>query len=309
MDAAWQSGHRNRRTRRALLSIFGSGARHWACTVATTPVQPAILPARSPGRSEQRFVLVREAAYLLVIRDGRLNLRIITCDPPRRRRSHGLLTALDGQRRPLARARIDVIEGIAVTGDDCDDALSEHTRRVGDLSAQLAWTMGLDADDVRLMSRAASLHDIGKIGIPQAILRKPARLTDAEMRIMQTHTTIGFYILGGSADPLLQLAAAIALSHHERWDGTGYPHALAGREIPLAGRIVAVADAFDALTNDRPYRNRSAVAQALAEISGQRGTKFDADVVDALQAVAVDGEFHDAGRSSAPASFSYRSIA
>jgi putative two-component system response regulator len=127
------------------------------------------------------------------------------------------------------------------------------------------------------------------------------------MRVMRTHTTIGAHILGGSEDPALQLAALIALFHHERWDGTGYPHQAAGETIPFAGRIVAVADAFDALTTDRPYRSACAMAYAIDEITSQRGTKFDADIVDALASIA--GDLQHAVRSSSPASLSYRSIA
>jgi putative two-component system response regulator len=108
------------------------------------------------------------------------------------------------------------------------------------------------------------------------------------MRIMRTHTTIGAHILGGSADPILQLAEVIALSHHERWDGTGYPHGTASDAIPLAGRIVGVADAFDALTNDRPYRRARSAELALEEIRAARGRQFDADVVKALEQIATD---------------------
>jgi putative two-component system response regulator len=163
------------------------------------------------------------------------------------------------------------------------DSMTEgHTQRVGELTADLAHELGLAESMVDALRQCAPLHDIGKSAIPVEILDKPGPLTAEEMAVAQRHAAIGALILSGSQFPLLRLAAEVALSHHERWDGTGYPRRLAGTEIPLPGRIVAVADVFDALTHRRAYKNAWTAVQALAEIVSQSGKHFDPDVVAAL---------------------------
>ena len=132
------------------------------------------------------------------------------------------------------------------------------------------------------MRLASPLHDIGKIAISEAILRKPASLTDAERREMERHAEVGHTLLAGSGNELLELAATIAWTHHENWDGSGYPSGLAGEDIPLAGRIVAVADVFDALTTNRPYRRAWNEDDAFAYVEQESGQKFDPDLVEAL---------------------------
>jgi putative two-component system response regulator len=224
-----------------------------------------------------------------------------------RKQNRALLETIRGTSQQLEHARVERMERLAAAAEYRDDDTSRHTRRVGELSARIAHAAGLRNDQVNVMARAAALHDLGKIGIPDALLLKPARLTDEEVRIMQTHTTIGASILSGSADPLLQLAEVIALSHHERWDGTGYPLGLIGQAIPLPGRIVAVADAFDAMTNDRPYRPARSREEAFAEITAGSGTQFDRDLVEVFKVVLV--EEGDQERSSSPAKRSYNSIA
>jgi putative two-component system response regulator len=141
--------------------------------------------------------------------------------------------------------------------------------------------MGLPDEEVHLIRHAAPLHDIGKIGIPDAILQKPGKLTDEEFEEMKCHTTIGVAILSGSRSRVLQLAEEIALYHHERWDGDGYM-GLAGDAIPLAARIVTVADTFDAITHGRPYRQAVSADEALIEIHLESGKQFDPKVVRAL---------------------------
>ncbi|MDQ3438876.1 MAG: HD domain-containing protein [Planctomycetota bacterium] len=187
-----------------------------------------------------------------------------------------------------------MLERLAMAAEYRDDDTSRHTERVGNMSAKLATALGLPDHEVQLIRRAAALHDVGKIGIPDGLLLKPAKLTDGEMVVMRTHTTIGATILGGSDAPLLQLAEVIAMSHHERWDGDGYPKKLAGADIPLVGRIVAVADAFDALTNDRPYRCALAVVDGLREIVANRGTQFDAGIVEALERIVAARDYEAA---------------
>jgi putative two-component system response regulator len=143
---------------------------------------------------------------------------------------------------------------------------------------------------------AAPLHDIGKIGVPRAILRKPDVLTEDERAIMQRHARIGAEIMASGRSPVLRLAGEIARRHHERWDGTGYPDGLAGEDIPLAGRITAVADVFDALTHERPNKSAWGPKQAAAEIRGQAGRQFDPAVVDAFLQLDVRELSVSAGR-------------
>ena len=162
-----------------------------------------------------------------------------------------------------------------------DDNTGQHTERVGQMAAVIAREIGMADSQVSLIRRAAPLHDVGKIGIPDSILLKLGKLTDDEFTLVKTHTTIGARILSGSQFGLLQLAEKIAFSHHERWDGSGY-EGLVGDQIPLPGRIVAVADVFDALTQKRPYKAAWPIGDAIAEIERQRGRQFDPVVVDAF---------------------------
>ena len=141
-----------------------------------------------------------------------------------------------------------------------------------------------------MIEMVAPLHDLGKIGIPDRILMNPARLSPDDFEIMKTHTLIGYELLTGSGFPLLDMAAEIALSHHEHWDGGGYPNGLAGDKIPLAGRIVALADTFDALTHQRPYKRAWSEREAWAEIEAHRGLQFDPAVVDAFRSMHTPDE-------------------
>ncbi|HEX7087815.1 MAG TPA: HD domain-containing phosphohydrolase [Vicinamibacterales bacterium] len=181
----------------------------------------------------------------------------------------------------LEEAQQEILARLALASEYRDDETGEHTRRVGHLAALLARELGLSEEEVELIRLAAPLHDIGKIGIPDAVLMKAGRLTPEELTLMKAHTDIGARLLSGSRFPLLRLAQEIARTHHENWDGSGYA-GLRGAEIPLASRIVAVADAFDALTNDRPYRPATTIRKAVEEIQREAGRQFDPDVVDAL---------------------------
>jgi len=184
--------------------------------------------------------------------------------------------------RELEQARLEILGRLALAAEYRDDDTQEHAWRIGRTCGFLADTIGLDDGHAELIRRAAPLHDIGKIGIPDAILLKPGRLTEHERSVMQTHTTIGAQILSGSTSSVLGLAERIALSHHERWDGRGYPDERGGEEIPLASRIVAIADVFDALTHQRPYKRAWPVDQAVKEVVSQRGRQFDSQLVDAF---------------------------
>jgi putative two-component system response regulator len=182
--------------------------------------------------------------------------------------------------RDLDHARLEMLQRLALAAEYRDDQTQEHAWRIGRICALLGLGLGIPDTEIELVARAAPLHDLGKIGIPDAILLKPGRLTDYEFSIIKTHTTIGAEILAGSRSPVLRLAERISLMHHERWDGRGYPAGVHGADIPLVARIVSVADVFDALTHERPYKGAWPVADAVGEIIVQAGRQFDPAVVE-----------------------------
>ncbi len=189
----------------------------------------------------------------------------------------------------LARAQHEVVTRLAMAAEYRDDTTGEHTRRVGRSAARLAVALGWPEERAQVLGVAARLHDVGKIGIPDIILLKPGKLSEGEYSQMQTHTLIGARILSGGQSELLRLAEEIALTHHERWDGQGYPQGLSGEVIPLTGRIVAVADVFDALTQARPYKRAWSADEALREVQAQVGKQFDPRVVEvALQVLTEE---------------------
>lgn len=203
--------------------------------------------------------------------------------------------------RELELAQAEILDLLGKTSEYRDDETGQHTQRVGSLSAQIALALGLPPEEAALIEQAAPLHDIGKIGIPDGILLKPGRFTTEEFAQMQRHADIGASILQGSSFPVLQLAGTIALTHHEKWNGTGYPNGLSGEDIPLSGRIVAIADFYDALTHERPYKQAWTHKDALAEINNQSGQHFDPrvvqaflDVISSYSITATDKE--DSGR-------------
>ncbi|MFB9994567.1 HD domain-containing phosphohydrolase [Deinococcus oregonensis] len=199
----------------------------------------------------------------------------------------------------LARAQHEVVTRLAMAAEYRDDTTGEHTRRVGHTSGRIARALGWEEAQISVLGVAARLHDVGKIGIPDSILLKSGKLDANEYNQMQTHTLIGARILSGGRSKLLQLAEEIALTHHERWDGSGYPQGLAQEQIPLSGRIVAVADVYDALTQARPYKPAWTSQQALAEIQRQAGAHFDPAVVEAALAVLGLSEQLEVGQHSA----------
>lgn len=190
----------------------------------------------------------------------------------------------------LYEATEDCLWRLARASEYRDDDTGEHTIRVGVISSRIADRLGLDPEEVDMIRRAAPLHDIGKIGIPDSILLKPGKLTSEEFAVMRSHVKIGASLLAGSSSKLMLMAEKIALSHHERWDGTGYSMGLKGEEIPLPGRIVAVADVYDALTHDRPYKQAWPADKAVDEIKSQSGKHFDPQVVDAFVQVVNSSE-------------------
>lgn len=188
----------------------------------------------------------------------------------------------------LKAASLDTILRLTRAAEYRDDDTGEHVLRMSHYSAAIAGEMGLPADVAELLLHAAPMHDIGKIGIPDRILLKPDKLTDDEWGLMRQHTLFGAQILASGDAEVIQLGQVIARTHHERWNGCGYPNGLQGEEIPLVGRIVAVADVFDALLSDRPYKKAFSVEKSLAIIAKDAGSHFDPDVVDAFFSVRAE---------------------
>lgn len=199
--------------------------------------------------------------------------------PTRLKRQEALLQGKVAEQE-LFRSRIEMLERLAVTAELRDDSTGEHSYRVGRLSALLAQEFGCDESTCYMIELAARLHDIGKIGVPDAILLKPEKLNDAERQIMRTHTTVGAELLSKSNIPHMQMAEEIARHHHEWWDGSGYPANLSGSGIPLVARITALADVFDALTHKRPYKIAWPLDSALDEISQLKGLQFEPQLCD-----------------------------
>jgi putative two-component system response regulator len=204
----------------------------------------------------------------------------------------------------LAASRLELIHCLGRAAEYRDNGTGMHVVRVGRYAGIIARQLGLNAATVELIEQAAPLHDVGKIGIPDAILLKPGKLTEDEFDVIRQHCEFGKRIVDemtsddrramaahAPADspivqvgrsPMLQMAARVALTHHEKWDGSGYPHGLAGEQIPLEGRITAVADVFDALSNKRPYKPAFPLERCFAMLEEGRGTHFDPRILDAF---------------------------
>ncbi|WP_168734662.1 diguanylate cyclase [Deinococcus sp. KSM4-11] len=203
----------------------------------------------------------------------------------------------------LEAVQIEIVNRLGLAAEYRDDKTGQHTRRVGELSASLAEAMGLPQEEIDLLRWAARLHDIGKIGVGDDILLKSGRYSPEEFERMKLHTVIGAKVLEGSKSRLLRVAEEIAMTHHERWDGSGYPRGLASTDIPISGRIVAVADVFDALITERPYKEAWPVQSALDEMIQQAGSQFDPDIVEHLLRL-IQGGAAPHGSTSGPTSTS-----
>ena len=249
---------------------------------------PAPLAARDALRAQLRAT---EAQALRIVRDFR---EVYALERQRRRdleisRAHLLRLLKDlkaahraerARRRELAAAHLQTLRLLAHAVELKDDYTGGHIERVRRYSLAIADALALDAATRRQLEMGAELHDVGKLGVPDAVLGKHGRLTAPEWSAMRTHPERGIYLLHGVS--FLADALDAVEAHHERWDGRGYPHGLRAHDIPLLGRIVAVADAFDAMTSDRPYRRGLPAEAAAAELERGRGTQFDPDVVEAF---------------------------
>jgi putative two-component system response regulator len=205
----------------------------------------------------------------------------------------------------LRDTRLQVVQRLGRAAEYRDNETGNHILRMSHSSALMARYLGWNEEQCELLLHASPMHDIGKIGIPDHILLRPGPLTPAEWEIMKSHTTIGAHILEGDASDLLRCAREIALCHHEKWDGSGYPRGLANDTIPLPGRIVALADVFDALISVRPYKRAWTVEAAVAHIQAEAGRHFDPLIVDAFLAclpeiLAISRRFAEPGVGVAP---------
>jgi len=222
-----------------------------------------------PGDAQEILLRVRN---FLVVRDlhKQLNAKNLNLEQLVRERT-----------KELEQSQVEILERLALAGERRDD----DTRRVSELSSSIGREMGLPDRVVDLLRLTSRLHDLGKIGVPDSILLKPGRLTPEEFAEVKKHCHTGAKILSDGRTPLLQMAERIAQSHHERFDGAGYPEGLEGESIPIEARIVSVADVFDALTHVRPYKPAWDVESAIAEIRSQSGKQFDPNVVSAFEKV------------------------
>lgn len=226
-----------------------------------------------PGDAQEILLRVRN---FLVVRELHFQLSD---------RNKTLEEMVQERTKELEQSQKEIVERLALAGERRDDATGEHTRRVSELSAAIGNQLGLPERAIELLRLSSRLHDLGKIGVPDSILLKPGRLSTEEFAVIRLHCMTGANILSEGRTPLLQMAERIARSHHERFDGSGYPDGLMGDAIPIEARIVSVADVFDALTHARPYKQAWTWKEAVAEIKSQSGKHFDPTIVIAFEAV------------------------
>lgn len=211
-----------------------------------------------------------------------------------RETTEALVRKLDQRTESLTLAHEEILERLSRAAEYRDDDTGLHIHRIARYSEAIAKAAGVGETECEMIRRAAPLHDIGKIGIPDEVLLKPDSLDEQEWAVMKRHALVGASMLAGGETPLMRMAEAIALTHHERWDGTGYPNGLKGEQIPLCGRIVAIADAFDALTSERPYKEAWTLDEAVKEIQASAHTHFDPRLVEVfLSILPAIREIHD----------------
>lgn len=278
-----------------ILGVLASGVVYLAVAVTRPVVRvaeaaTALANGRFDAKTRVSSANSREAAEVQALTESFDAMAQIVRQQHERLQAHNALLGrrVDERTADLAKARYEALSMLAVAAEHRDEDTHQHTQRVGRNAALVAEQMGLSGESTELIAAAAPLHDVGKIGISDTILLKPGRLTPEEFDVMKQHVKIGASILGASPEPMFHIAAQIALHHHERWDGSGYLSGLAGNAIPLAARIVAVIDVFDALTHARPYKDPWPLDRALDEIHRLAGSHFDPDVVAAFEAIDPD---------------------
>lgn len=260
-----------------------------------------IIEGFSQGGVDDYIVKPFEAAELQMrIQVGN---RVIQAERTQRMQNINLQQIVREQTEAIRETQHEIISRLFNALESRDEETGCHVRRIGYMSAYIGELLGWDIDKIDAIRAAAPLHDIGKIGIPDSVLRKPGKLTEGEFRIITQHSEIGARILSRSHNPIIQMAEIIARNHHENWDGCGYPDGLSGETIPLEARVVAIADVYDALLADRVYRPGLPEAEVIRIMQGDRARKFDPDLltlfVDNLAAIRegcyVDVEFGGGG--------------
>ena len=201
---------------------------------------------------------------------------------------HHLEKLVEERTTEIYDTRLEIVRRLGIAAEYKDNETGEHILRMSQFCQLTGHEYGLSQEEQILLLNASPMHDVGKIGIPDRILLKPGKLDEQEWEIMKTHTTIGGLIIGDHPSELLRSARMIALTHHERWDGSGYPNGLKGEKIPINGRIAAIADVFDALTSKRPYKEAWTVEDSLEEIKRGSGSHFDPKVVESFLAALPD---------------------
>ncbi len=307
------AGRARRRAYRAGEVVFREGAPGDSLHVVTSGTLSVVRPSRDPGLVLHRLgpgdafgevgvlnsaprlasIIAVEDAETIEVRKVDLD-RVLDEDPRAMRQMLGTLSlSLTLAKEELARhnsrlehtvrertadlreSQLELVRRLAHAAESRDDDTGVHFTRMSRTCARLGLDAGLRPEEAEQLKHAASMHDIGKIAIPDRILRKPGPLSPDEWEIMRSHTSVGAQLLAGSRSPVVRMAEVIARTHHERWDGTGYPDGLSGEAIPLVARICAVCDVFDALVSDRPYKSAWTTEDALAEIDRLAGTHFD----------------------------------
>jgi putative two-component system response regulator len=223
------------------------------------------------GKPFNRLELISRVKNLLALENAHRELT---------NRNNSLETIINMRTEALRRTQLQVVQKLGRAAEYRDNETGAHILRMSHISALLARELGFADDYVQDILHASPMHDVGKIAIPDNILLKPGKFTPEEWEVMKTHTTLGYEILSGADSKLLNLASEIALHHHEKWDGSGYPKALQGDNIPISCRIVAAADVFDALMSHRPYKQPWSLEDALAYMNAQKGAHFDPEVID-----------------------------
>jgi putative two-component system response regulator len=251
--------------------------------VVVTAIEDPALAERAIELGTYGYILKPfTATEVLVALRGALQRRRLRIENRAQRETleqivHARTTALERSAMRLKLSREETVRRLSRAVEYRDEETGGHTERMSAYAALLAGKLGLDDESIRI---ASPMHDVGKVALPDHMLLRPGSLTPEEHVEMERHTVIGYQILSGSGSALLELGASIALTHHERWDGTGYPRGLAGPEIPMEGQVAAVADVFDALTSDRPYRKAFSIERAVEIMKAERGKHFDPRLVD-----------------------------
>jgi len=255
---------------------------------STRDIPIIFITAMSEERNETQGLEMGAVDYIIKpINQKIVQARVRTHLELKKHRDH-LSELVQEKTSELLEAKLDLIHRLARAAEYRDNETGMHIIRMSHYTSLLAKASGLSDFASEQLFHAASMHDVGKIGIPDKILLKPARLTDGEFAHMKSHTIIGGRLLEGGNSDLLRMAYDIAMTHHEKWDGSGYPKGLSGEDIPIEGRISSVCDVFDALTSERPYKKEWSVQDAMDEILAQKGAHFDPHLVDTFVNILDD---------------------